>query len=89
MKRQAFALLSLCLGAAFPSLAHGQRAAPTSSGWKTAWSYSGALGPEHWADLDPASATCRSGEAQSPIDIRDAVTAPLPALHFEYHDGPL
>ena len=57
--------------------------------WKTHWSYEGADGPEHWGDLDPAYAACRDGKEQSPIDIRDAKKAALPALRFEYKSGPL
>jgi carbonic anhydrase len=57
--------------------------------WKTQWSYEGAKGPEHWGDLDPDYATCKSGKEQSPIDIRDAKKAELPAIRFEYKSGPL
>jgi carbonic anhydrase len=64
-----------------PALAHAQ--------WKTAWSYDGPRGSEHWADLDPDYATCRTGRAQSPIDIRSAEKADLPAIRFDYTSGPL
>jgi carbonic anhydrase len=64
-----------------PSLAHAQ--------WKTPWSYDGPRGPEHWADLDPDYATCRTGKAQSPIDIRTAEKADLPAVRFDYTAEPL
>lgn len=57
--------------------------------WKTKWSYAGADGPEHWGDLDPDYAACRTGKQQSPIDIRDAKTANLPAIRFEYKSGPI
>ncbi|MGC1492039.1 MAG: carbonic anhydrase family protein [Candidatus Acidiferrum sp.] len=57
--------------------------------WKTHWSYEGADGPEHWGDLDPAYAACRDGKEQSPIDIRNAQKAELPALRFEYKSGPV
>lgn len=56
--------------------------------WRTPWSYQGADGPEHWAGLDPENAAC-NGKEQSPIDIRSAQKADLPALRFEYHSGPL
>ena len=56
--------------------------------WKTHWSYDGADGPEHWADLDSAYAAC-NGREQSPIDIRVTQKAALPALRFEYQSGPL
>lgn len=57
--------------------------------WKTEWSYEGPLGPEHWGDLDPDYAACKLGKEQSPIDIRDARKAELPALRFEYKSEPL
>jgi carbonic anhydrase len=57
--------------------------------WKTAWSYEGPKGPEHWGDLDPAYAACKDGKEQSPVDIRDTKKAELPALRFEYQSGPL
>ena len=57
--------------------------------WKTPWSYGGARGPDHWGDLDPDYATCKNGTQQSPIDIRNAQKADLPALRFEYKNGPL
>lgn len=57
--------------------------------WKTAWSYEGPKGPEHWGDLDPAYAACKDGKEQSPIDIRNTKKAELPALRFGYQSGPL
>lgn len=57
--------------------------------WKTYWSYDGAAGPNHWGDLDPAYAPCKTGREQSPIDIRGARRAQLPALRFEFKSAPL
>lgn len=51
------------------------------------WSYAGEAGPEAWGRLDPAFATCKLGEVQSPIDIRGAKTAALPPIRFDYHAG--
>src|SRR5580658_4523232 len=64
-------------------------AAPTGSQaqWKTHWTYAGATGAEHWGDLDPEYAPCKTGKEQSPIDIRTAEKAELPALRFEYKGG--
>lgn len=59
------------------------------SPWKTPWDYQGPRGPEHWSALDPAYATCNAGKAQSPIDIRSAAKAHLPALRFEYNREPI
>jgi len=57
--------------------------------WKTKWSYEGADGPDHWGDLDPDYAACKTGKQQSPIDIRNPTKAALPAIRFEYKTGPL
>jgi carbonic anhydrase len=57
--------------------------------WKTPWDYEGAKGAEHWGDLDPAYAACKTGKEQSPIDVRHAQKAVLPALRFEYKSGPI
>ena len=57
--------------------------------WRTPWSYEGAAGPDHWGDLDPEYAACKVGMEQSPIDIRNAQKAALPALRFDYNSGPL
>jgi carbonic anhydrase len=54
------------------------------------WSYErGHGGPAHWAELEPAYETCGKGQLQSPIDIRQAVKADLPALQFAYNAVPL
>jgi carbonic anhydrase len=54
--------------------------------WKTPWTYDQA---DRWSALDPDYAACNNGRAQSPVDIRGAVPADLPALTFDYHPGPL
>ncbi|HEY7825710.1 MAG TPA: carbonic anhydrase [Candidatus Acidoferrales bacterium] len=53
------------------------------------WSYSGPDGPEHWGDLSPAYAACKSGTRQSPINIEGAKPADLPPIHFDYQLSPL
>ena len=53
------------------------------------WSYEGAEGPSKWAKLDKSFATCALGHTQSPIDIREAQPADLPALKFDYKAVPL
>ena len=57
--------------------------------WKTPWDYEGARGADHWGDLDPAYVVCKTGREQSPIDIRNAKKAALPAIRFEDKSGPL
>jgi carbonic anhydrase len=56
------------------------------SSWRTRWTYEQA---SQWSRLDPAYALCNAGRDQSPIDIRDAEKADLPALRFEYKSSPL
>ncbi|MBJ7313233.1 carbonic anhydrase [Rugamonas sp. CCM 8940] len=51
------------------------------------WSYSGHGDPAHWSELQPDFASCKLGKEQSPIDIRDAAKAELPALGFSYAAG--
>lgn len=53
------------------------------------WSYSGTEGPGKWGTLDPSYAACSAGRMQSPIDIRGAKRAELPALKFDYKAVPL
>ncbi len=55
------------------------------------WSYSGAAGPEHWAEEDAAFAACGSGPAghQSPINIDGAAKQALPPIEFSYRPTPL
>jgi carbonic anhydrase len=57
--------------------------------WKTPWDYAGPAGAEHWGDLDPEYSPCKTGREQSPIDIRNAEKADLPAIRFEYKRSPL
>jgi carbonic anhydrase len=52
------------------------------------WEYTGHHGAAHWADLNPAFEACAKGKSQSPIDIRDAKPAQLPALAFTYGKVP-
>lgn len=54
------------------------------------WSYEGAHGAAHWAELDKSYAECRLGHAQSPIDIKSArIDGDAPALEFAYQPKPL
>jgi carbonic anhydrase len=60
---------------------------PSRAQWRTPWSYEGQKGPAHWGALDPDYAICNSGTAQSPVAIRAARKADLPALRFAYRPG--
>lgn len=63
--------------------------ASSQAQWRTRWEYEGPKGPEHWSELDPDYAPCNVGKEQSPIDIKSAEKAELPALQFESKSGPL
>jgi carbonic anhydrase len=65
-------------------------AAPGQAQWRTPWAYEkGPMAPERWGDLDPDYVACKTGKAQSPIDIVHATRADLPALQFSFKDGPV
>lgn len=51
---------------------------------EAAWGYDGAIGPDHWGDLDPAYVLAKTGRKQSPIDIGATEPGPAPALSFDY-----
>ena len=53
------------------------------------WGYTGSEGPEHWGDLTPEFATCKTGHSQSPVNIVGAKSAALPPIQFEYKPSPL
>ena len=53
------------------------------------WTYEGEHGPAHWASLEPEFQSCGLGKHQSPIDIRGAKAAALPAIEFHYQPSPL
>jgi carbonic anhydrase len=56
-----------------------------------AWSYSGANGPAKWDKLSKEYKECKTGEAQSPIDIPDAKArkGDIAPLLFNYRAAPL
>ena len=54
-----------------------------------AWGYKGATSPSHWAGLSTDFQECKIGKVQSPIDIRGAKMADLPAIEFNYQAEPL
>ena len=53
------------------------------------WGYQGEKAAKHWADLDPAFTTCKTGVNQSPIDIRNskAINANLTPINIQYHQN--
>ena len=68
----------VALGSASPVQAEGHH-----------WSYGKHGGPAEWGELDQSFASCQLGKVQSPIDIRDAKAADLPAIKFDYKPAPL
>lgn len=68
--------------AAMPA-AHGARRRPKTDG--NAWGYAGAVGPAHWAELDPEFSRCARGSRQSPIDIQGGIEVDLDPIAFDYH----
>jgi carbonic anhydrase len=72
---------ALCLYAT-PALAE-------SHGGHAHWGYEGEGGPAHWGDLQKDFEACKLGKAQTPIDIKAAKKADLPAIAFSYKPTPL
>ena len=55
------------------------------------WAYEGAGAANHWGDLKEEFALCKTGKAQSPIDIKTAslTDEELPAINVSYSATPL
>ena len=51
------------------------------------WGYTGHNGPPEWGTMSPDFSACKLGKFQSPIDIRDAKPADLPAIKFDIAVG--
>lgn len=64
-------------------------AADASAKTAIAWSYSGAGGPENWANLDPANQVCNKGKNQSPIHIETGEVIPLNLEPLQQNYGEL
>jgi carbonic anhydrase len=75
-----FLSVALCF-MLIPSFVHSQHG--------QSWSYTGENGPDSWGTLDSNYALCSVGRSQSPIDIKDARKADLPALKFDYKTVPM
>jgi carbonic anhydrase len=95
-------VVSLALAAILPLSAHAQDAQPASGApaAQTAkpaahaqheWTYSGKTGPKKWGGIKPDYVICKTGHAQSPIDIRTNATtkSALDPIVFEYQPSPL
>jgi carbonic anhydrase len=75
--------LAFCLTLSF---AFGQSVAGAEA---PRWGYYEDIGPDHWGDLSEEFATCKSGKAQSPINIGRQVVGRLPPLQFRYRASPI
>src|SRR5262249_52338796 len=73
---------SLIVSASLVCALHGYAA-------DTHWGYSGAGSPEKWGDLDAKYTTCKTGKAQSPIDITTAAPTVVESIAFNYRATPL
>ncbi|WP_129339151.1 carbonic anhydrase [Cellulomonas endophytica] len=92
-------VLSACTGpsaaagaagpSASPSPSSVEPSTPASGGHGEAapahWSYTGAEGPEHWAELSDEYGTCTLGEHQSPVDL--PAVPPAPTAQVELTTG--
>jgi carbonic anhydrase len=89
-------LLSTALVISFGTAAFAEEPAPaapvttaptTLAEAKTAiphWEYEGEAGASKWGGLDPSFSLCETGKAQSPIDIKETISADLPSIAFFY-----
>ncbi len=75
----------LCLGAAIALCLTVASSAPANAAPR--WSYGGADGPDRWAALSNAFATCGSGREQSPIDLSRAGDRDLANPQTAYQAG--
>jgi carbonic anhydrase len=53
------------------------------------WSYSGAEGPNYWAELSERYGLCKTGQMQSPVDIGDSQQSGLAPFTADYRATPL
>lgn len=74
-KQIAVALATAVLSTA--ALAHEHAAHPH-------WSYDGAEGPDHWAEMEAGFSTCSSGKNQSPVNLTGFTKAELAPIKFDY-----
>ncbi|MFZ9737910.1 MAG: carbonic anhydrase [Prochlorotrichaceae cyanobacterium] len=71
-------LLALVIGA--PSFAEEQ---------ELHWNYGGSHNPTHWGDISEEFYLCAEGQAQSPIDLVNAIDSTPATLDFNYQPVPL
>ncbi len=85
MKRAYLQSISLLLLPALLSLSAISRAEEKNDHQQsTQWSYQGATGPAHWAELSAQNIACQQGKNQSPVNIHRTFDARLPSIKFDY-----
>ena len=62
---------------------------PSKNALASNWSYQGDTGSSFWGELDPEFATCKIGQAQSPINLESSVGSNIGNLELNYQDTPL
>ncbi len=67
---------------------HGARGAAAQTAHAPHWDYQGGAGPETWGGLKPEFALCKTGQRQSPIDIRGGLAVDLEPVAFDYQASP-
>lgn len=80
-KTLCLALLAAC---ALSSQAGDHKKPEAHGGHAAHWSYTGAQGPQHWGAMEPDFSLCKSGKAQSPIDITVAGANKPTPIDFGY-----
>ncbi|WP_158782014.1 carbonic anhydrase [Pantoea sp. BAV 3049] len=73
MKLKTLAIL-LSLAAALPAVASTQ----------PHWAYEGKGSPEHWGEISDEFQTCKTGQYQSPVDIKHVIDGKLPPLGLNF-----
>lgn len=60
-----------------------------AAGRHVEWGYVGPTGPDHWSALSADYAVCNTGQQESPIDLRNAISADLGSLDIAWSPLPL
>lgn len=88
MRRGSWASVGIALALAGSALGvRAQNAAQAPPAGE--WGYSGPTGPDHWAEMSKTYAICATGQQESPIDLRDAVSAKLDPLALSWRSMPI
>lgn len=74
---------------AAPAAGPDAASAEATAGAHVEFGYTGAEGPDHWAELSPDFAACADASAQSPLDLTGATAAAVADPVFHYVPGPV